>query len=112
MTIRFAAAINASAHPVVRQICRVRMRAAANDNPGGRKTDRLVYEALRHFAQHGLAAARHARACAEDAHFARDRDSYDWWLGICRQLDKRMADECAQTIEKHAIAQPDDPRYA
>jgi hypothetical protein len=44
-------------------------------------------------AKHGLAAARHARAQAEAARQADDRQAYVWWLEICRALDRRMASE-------------------
>jgi hypothetical protein len=46
---------------------------------------------LRHFGQHGLRAAEVARKHAEAAFFANDRLAYDWWLAICRTLDKRLA---------------------
>ncbi|MXP41033.1 hypothetical protein GRI75_05160 [Altererythrobacter soli] len=55
--------------------------------------------ALRHFADHGLAAASHARRRAETAFFAGDREAYRWWLGICRTLDRRMARELATTTK-------------
>lgn len=51
----------------------------------------MLHAALRHFAQHGLGAAREARRQAECAFFAGDRESYDWWLGVCRALDARIA---------------------
>jgi hypothetical protein len=65
----------------------------ANDNGGGRATDAMLHAALRHFAEHGLAAAQRARKQAEAAFFAGDRQSYLWWLEICRALDRRMASE-------------------
>ena len=65
----------------------------ANDNGFDRTTDALLHAALRHFAQHGLAAAQRARKQAEAAFFADDRQSYQWWLEICRTLDRRMAAE-------------------
>ena len=49
--------------------------------------------ALRHFAEHGLAAAQRARRQAEAAFFAGDRQGYQWWLEICRALDRAMARE-------------------
>lgn len=51
----------------------------------------MLHAALRHFARHGLGAAREARREAERAFFAGDRERYDWWLGICRTLDARIA---------------------
>ena len=64
---------------------------AANDNGEAEVSDRLLYAALRHFAQHGLGAAREARNQAEKAFFAGDRAAYDWWNAICRTLDRRIA---------------------
>ncbi|HEX7751361.1 MAG TPA: hypothetical protein VF440_03085 [Novosphingobium sp.] len=64
---------------------------AANDNHHGFTEDALLRAALRHFAEHGLGAAEQARRNAERAFFAGDRADYDWWLAICRTLDRRMA---------------------
>jgi len=64
---------------------------AANDNGYLETSDRLLHAALRHFSEHGLGAAREARDQAERAFFAGDRQSYDWWLAVCRTLDRRMA---------------------
>lgn len=64
---------------------------AANDNHHGFTNDVLLRAALRHFAEHGLGAAEQARQSAERAFFAGDRADYDWWLAICRTLDRRMA---------------------
>jgi hypothetical protein len=36
-----------------------------------------------------------ARVNAENAFFAGDSGQYRWWLGICRMLDRRMADAVA-----------------
>lgn len=91
MTIRFAAPATA----IAPRLDRARVRAAigwpANDNAGNGAADVALHAALRHFAQHGLAAAQHARTQAETAFFAGDRQAYQWWLGICRVLDRRMA---------------------
>jgi hypothetical protein len=69
----------------------------ANDNCdaplAAHPNDQLLRAALRHFARHGLGAAREARAQAEKAFFAGDRQAYDWWLGITRTLDRRLAAE-------------------
>ncbi len=59
----------------------------------------MLRASLRHFAEHGLAAATHARAKAEAAWFADDRDAYRWWLGICRTLDRRMARDLAAQVK-------------
>jgi hypothetical protein len=68
---------------------------AANDNVRSRGDDRMLRAALRHFAAHGLGAAEAARSNAETAFFAGDRNEYRWWLGICRMLDRRMAEAVA-----------------
>jgi hypothetical protein len=68
---------------------------AANDNFLAQPDDATLRAALRHFAEHGLAAAEQARRHAEDAFFAGDREAYRWWLDICRTLDRRMARELA-----------------
>ena len=64
---------------------------ASNDNGPAETSDRLLHAALRHFADHGLGAAREAREEAENAFFAGDREAYDWWIAICRTLDRRIA---------------------
>jgi hypothetical protein len=93
MTIRFAAAnrgsINAFVAPMF--VTSVPL-GAANDNVQGTSNDKLLKAALRHFAEHGLCAAEHARENAESAFFAGDRPGYRWWLAICHTLDRRMAD--------------------
>ena len=70
---------------------RMEIGPAANDNGEAEVSDRLLYAALRHFAQHGLGAAREARNQAEKAFFAGDHIAYDWWIAICRTLDRRIA---------------------
>lgn len=64
---------------------------AANDNGVAGSTDRMLHAALRQFARHGVGAAEHARRQAERAFFKGDSETYRWWLGICRTLDRRMA---------------------
>ena len=66
-------------------------RSPANDNGDLPDSDLLLHAALRHFAEHGISAARAARAQAEAAFFTGDRAGYDWWLAICRTLDRRLA---------------------
>ena len=63
----------------------------ANDNRGKQVSNVHLSAALRHFAQHGLAAADHARQQAMIAADAGDRQTFEWWLEICRALDRRMA---------------------
>lgn len=67
------------------------MARAANDNDSGCGREKLLRDALKHFARHGLGAAEAARTEAERAIRAGDRLGYDHWLGICRALDRRMA---------------------
>lgn len=98
MTLRFAAARSAARSPVARALARRAEGCAANDNGAADGADDLMlHAALRHFAEHGLGAARAARRQAERAFFAGDRAGYDWWLGICRTLDRRLAEE----LERH-----------
>lgn len=89
MQIRFAApgARTRASKPLLR---RLRARAA-NDNGESHTDEAMLRAALRHFAEHGMAAAEQARIHAEAAFFADDREAYRWWLAICRTLDRRLA---------------------
>ena len=96
MTLHFAAARSSVRSPVARALARRSISRAANDNGdpaenGG--NDQMLHAALRHFAEHGLGAALEARKQAEKAFFAGDRATYNWWIGICRTLDRRLAEE-------------------
>lgn len=93
MTVHFAAARNAAANPLARILSPRHPSAAANDNYCGSGDDQLLHAALRHFARHGMQAAREARREAEKAFFSGERERYLWWLGVCRTLDRRMAQE-------------------
>lgn len=95
MTIRFAAPPSALAPRISPRKIRESCGLPANDNGGDRTSDALLHAALRHFAEHGLAAASRARKQAEAAFFAGDRHGYRWWLDICRTLDRTMAAEIA-----------------
>ncbi len=100
MTIHFAAARKPSCSPIARALARRAIGKVANDNGKPRTaTDQVLHAALRHFAEHGLGAAREARAQAEEAFFAGDRQSYDWWLDITRTLDRRLAANLEQSGE-------------
>jgi hypothetical protein len=93
MTIRFAAAHSGESTVIVRALtAAVTIPAAANDNAQDFPRDVLLRAALKYFAQHGLGAAEQAHRNAEAAFFAGNRDEYGHWLGICRALDRRMAD--------------------
>ena len=91
MTVHFAASRRSTQSPLARALRRRKPGRAANDNCTERGNDRMLHAALHHSARHGLGAAREARRQAERAFFAGDRASYDWWHGICRTLDARLA---------------------
>ncbi|MEO0062462.1 MAG: hypothetical protein RLZZ08_1022 [Pseudomonadota bacterium] len=93
MTIRFAAPADAIAPRLRGAAARAALRRPANDNGQPAPVDDVLHAALRHFAQHGLAAAQSARAQAELSFFRGDRTEYTRWLGICRALDRRLARE-------------------
>lgn len=95
MSIRFAAPPQARNVRLSRRQARAAIVQPGNDNDGGNSEDALLRAALRHFAEHGLSAASHARRRAEAAFFAGDRAAYRWWLGVCRTLDRRLARELA-----------------
>jgi hypothetical protein len=95
MSIRFAAPPQAMSVRLSEAQVRAFVRQPANDDLPAAPDDAMLRAALRHFADHGLAAAGHARRRAETAFFAGDRNAYRWWLGICRALDRRMARELA-----------------
>lgn len=99
MSIRFAAPPQALMVRLRGARARAAIARPANDNQGGETGEALLRASLRHFAEHGLAAAGHARAKAEAAWFAGDSEGYRWWLGICRTLDRRMARELAKGVK-------------
>lgn len=80
---------------------------AANDNGGEQVSQAMLEASLRHFAAHGLGAARAARHQAQQAFFAGDVRAYRWWMGICRLLDRRMAIIAAQRLEAGTAAGPE-----
>ena len=96
MSIRFAAPPQAMMIRLRGARARAAIARPANDNGAADSAEAVMRASLRHFAEHGLAAAAHARAKAETAWFAGDREGYRWWLGICRTLDRRMARELAE----------------
>jgi hypothetical protein len=93
MSIRFAAAGSGECMVVARVLTRRRvdLRNAANDVEAVISQDPLLVSTLRHFANHGLGAAREARRLAQEARRQNDPDRYRHWLAICRHLDRRMA---------------------
>jgi len=92
MSLRFAPARHAMRSPIARALGRRAVTRAANDNGEceGDCSD-LLHASLRHFGAHGLGAARAARSEAVRACADGDRQGYDWWVGICRTLDRRLA---------------------
>lgn len=111
MTIHFAAADGRLIPSLSTSRARATMARPANDNialhgekqqvaPEAQSVDRaMLHAALRQFAQHGIGAAEHARNQAERAFFSGDSDTYRWWLGVCRTLDRRMAARLARRAE-------------
>lgn len=101
MSIRFAAPAIPGHFPACSPIARALVARAvervANDNGNHVPDEKLLRAALRHFGEHGLGAARAAREQAEKAFFEGDRQAYDWWLGITRTLDRRLAKEAERT---------------
>jgi len=97
---------------LVRPGRQVRLRAA-NDNAGfgaglgrargaapehwaaqtatGQDNDALLAAALRLFASHGHAAARHACDEADTAQRGGDFEKARWWIAVCHTLDRNMA---------------------
>ena len=93
MTVRFAAARSAARSPLARVFARREVASHANDNGSIDPASDLsaLEPALRHFAQHGLNAARAAQAAAELALSDGNGAAFDGWLEICRTFDRRMA---------------------
>ncbi len=96
MSFRFAPARTIAGSPIARALARRAGSLAANDNgERGPVDDAILHASLRHFAEHGLGAARTALAEAERALAQGDRQGHEWWLGICRSFDRRLADSHA-----------------
>ena len=105
MTIRFAPAHHCkpSDAVIIRWSGDAMLWTAANDNgPVAANDEALLTQALRHFGNHGLGAAKAAadsalasRADGDDAGFAR-------WLSVCRVLDRRLADVVARAAASGA----------
>lgn len=109
MTIHFAAARNPAKSPIARALARPLLGPTANDNGEVAPSKELMRAALRHFSEHGLSAARVARAHAEQALNSDNHQSYDWWLGITRTLDRRLADELSRGQSKKPAEVVTDP---
>lgn len=120
MAIRFAAARGRAIPSVGRVQCVSASLDSANDNadrkcrpgtldrslvareprqaPSAANDEDVLSHALRHFARHGLSAAEHARHNAHAARLVGDTRSCSWWISICRQLDRRMADQLERNL--------------
>ena len=102
MPLHFAAARSTAHSPIARALAKKALVRAANDNgdlPDIATFDTTMRAALRHFAEHGLNAAKEAGRLAEAAHCDGDMEGYRWWLGICRKLDRHAADVLARRME-------------
>lgn len=95
MSIRFAAAVRPCPIRMAPRQVRAAVRQPANDNSLRQIRSDALHAALRHFALHGLAAARVAGEEAQAALAAGDGDGHSWWLDICRTLDRRTAAQVA-----------------
>ena len=95
MSIRFAARSSQASVRMTRDRVRALMPVAAND-AGHSVGPAQMREALQQFARHGLGAAEHARTQAMKAANAGDRQTFEWWLEICRALDRPMARRLAK----------------
>lgn len=99
MSIRFAAPVHSLRNRMDAVEARIACRLPANDNMPRHTSQAALRAALRHFANHGLAAADHARLQAEKASAKGDEQTCLWWLDICRALDRRMANELARQVQ-------------
>ena len=99
MTIRFTAAFRGE-NPVVSRAFQASVHLeAANDNYNGISSDKLMRATLRHFARHGISAAKRAKENAENAWLMEDFEGYTFWLEVCRALDRRMANGLTVTMD-------------
>ena len=100
MTIFFASPGHLPGSPVAHGLIAGVPLSAANDN--GRDShplgDALLHKALRHFAEHGLSAARVASDNARRAQARGDSAEGRYWLAICRALDRRLASSTARRL--------------
>lgn len=63
------------------------------------QSDMLLAAALKCLTEHGLRAAQEAHDRAERAFLAGERANCDWWLGVCRMLDRRLANGLCEKFE-------------
>ncbi|MFA6218199.1 MAG: hypothetical protein WC692_00275 [Erythrobacter sp.] len=105
MPVHFAAARSTAHSPIARALAKKAHARAANDNGDAGQMaaqassfDHMMRAALRHFAEHGMGAAEAARRQVERAHFTGDRAGCEWWLGVCRALDRRLAEQIERRL--------------
>ena len=101
MSVHFAAARTTARSPVARVLAKQSPGIAANDNghPVGEPfLMENLRDALMHFAEHGLGAAKEAHRLALAAHDAEEIDERERWAGICRTLDAREASEFERAL--------------
>lgn len=96
MTIRLATAATGSSSVIARVICTPALQFPANDDEGEPGDDRILWEALRHFGDHGLRAAQEAATSAKVALEAGDHDGFEWWLSVCRMLDRKLGESLSR----------------
>ncbi len=101
MTIFFASPGHLPGSPVANGLIAGVPLSAANDNaPSGQPLgDALLHKALRHFAEHGLSAARVAADNARRAMNRGNGEECRYWLAICRALDRRLAASTARALD-------------
>ncbi|MEY4721824.1 MAG: hypothetical protein RIQ46_1549 [Pseudomonadota bacterium] len=100
MTIFFASPGHLPGSPVANGLIAGVPLSAANDNAAGDwpRGEILLHKALRHFAEHGLSAARVAGDNARMALAGGDGAECRYWLAICRTLDRRLAAVTARRL--------------
>lgn len=82
--------------PCLARPVQARHLRAMNDNAGARtgsrhEDDAALDTALRLFAAHGFSAAERARDAVLIAQVSEDAARAEFWLDVCRTLDRRMA---------------------
>lgn len=102
MTIRFAGARDHANRQIRAWRCHSAPLCAANDNARAVTDKASLISALRHFADHGLAAAERAGDYAAAARHHGDPAACHHWLSVCRQFDRRLADRLAAQLRQAA----------
>lgn len=96
MSVHFAAARCTIQSPLARVLAKRLAAPAVNDNADPKSViDQSLRDALMHFAEHGLNAANDAARKASDAAGFGSDEEYQHWIGICGNLDGKLADQVA-----------------